>query len=392
MQLTRDELRQLATHAGLSLVAVTTAEPFPHLADLLKARIRAGYLRGMDWFDERRADVAADPRNLHPTARSIVSVALPYWIPDIQPPNDGVARGRIARYAWGIDYHRVLRERMRRLHALLEARVGRTIEARFLVDTARIVDREVAARSGLGWQGKNTMILVPRHGSWVLLGELVLDIEIDPDQPLRPRCGRCQRCLDACPTGALVAPYALYAPRCISYLTIEHRGPIPWELRPLMGNWVFGCDVCQEVCPYTSAALPADDPIVRPERIEHCFPSLEWLLRMSEEEFRVVYQRRPVLRAKRVGLARNAAVALGNIGDSRHLAVLEETVLAHDQPLVRSHAAWAMARIDYSASLPVLRTALQHETDPLARTELQQLLDAPPEPVSQSSAVLPRSR
>ncbi len=392
MQLSKEELRRLSAQAGLSLVAVTTPQPFPDLAELLRERIRAGFLRGMDWFDEQRAEIAADPRRLHPTARSIVAVALPYWLPDIQPPADGIVRGRIARYAWGIDYHRVLRERMEQLHALLQARVGRTIEARFLVDTARIVDREVAARAGLGWQGKNTMLLVPRHGSWVLLGELLLDIDLEPDQPLRPRCGRCRRCLDACPTGALVAPYQLYAPRCISYLTIEHRGPIPWELRPLMGNWVFGCDICQEVCPYTKAAEPADDPVVRPERIEHCFPALDWLLRMSEEEFRLVYRRRPVLRAKRVGLARNAAVALGNVGDVRHLAELEEAVLAHDQPLVRSHAAWAMARIDYHASAPVLERALHRETDSHVREELQRLLENPPEPLTQSSGALQRSR
>ncbi len=159
-----------------------------------------------------------------------------------------------------------------------------------------------------------------------------------------------------------------------------------------MGNWVFGCDICQEVCPYTKAAEPADDPVVRPERIEHCFPALDWLLRMSEEEFRLVYRRRPVLRAKRVGLARNAAVALGNVGDARHLAVLDETVLAHDQPLVRSHAAWAMARIDYRASAPVLERALHRETDSHVREELQRLLQDPPEPLTRSSAALQRSR
>lgn len=392
MRLTRDELRALAREAGLTLVAVTTAEPFPGLAELLRARIRAGFLQGMEWFNEQRAEVAADPRNLHPTARSIISVALPYWLPDIQPPDDGIVRGRIARYAWGLDYHPVLRHRLQRLHQLLQARLGRRVEARYLVDTARIVDREVAVRAGLGWQGKNTMVIVPHHGSWVLLAELVVDIALEPDEPLRPRCGRCRRCLDACPSGALVGPYALYAPRCISYLTIEHRGPIPWELRPLMGNWVFGCDICQEVCPYTAAAQPTDDDVVRPERLEHCYPSLEWLLRMTEEEFRSIYRGRPVLRAKRAGLARNAAVALSNIGDTRHLETLEEAVLGHDQPLVRSHAAWAMARIDFALSEPVLRRARDRETDPLAREELERLLISPPEPLNQSSEVLPQSR
>ncbi|MCS7050405.1 MAG: tRNA epoxyqueuosine(34) reductase QueG [Thermomicrobium sp.] len=392
MCLTHDELRDLARSVGLALVAIAHAEPFPGLADLLRARIREGYLRGMDWFDERRAETAADPRALHPTVRSFISVALPYWLPDIRPPDDGIPRGRIARYAWGRDYHRVLRDRMRQLHRLLEHRLGRPIEARFLVDTARIVDREVAVRAGLGWQGKNTLVIVPQHGSWVLLGELLVDIDLEPNTPLRPRCGRCRRCLDDCPTGALVAPYALFAPRCISYLTIEHRGPIPWELRPLMGNWVFGCDLCQEVCPYTAAARPADDPVVRPERLEHCYPSLTWLLRMTESEFRDVYRGRPVLRTKRAGLARNAAVALGNIGDARHLDVLEETLQGHDQPLVRSHAAWAMARIDFAASEPVLRRALDRETDPAVHEELERLLTDPPLPVSPSSVTPLRSR
>jgi epoxyqueuosine reductase len=391
MCIAKDELRELAERSGLSLLAVTTADPFPGLTDLLRARIRAGYLDGMDWFDEERARIAGDPHNLHPTARSIVSVALPYWLPDIVPPNDGIVRGRIARYAWGHDYHRVLRDRMRRLHQSLQERCGRPIEARFLADTARIVDREIAARAGLGWQGKNTMILVPHYGSWVLLGELLLDIDIEPDAPLRPRCGRCQRCLDACPTGALIHPYELFAPRCISYLTIEHRGPLPWEVRTLLANWVFGCDICQEVCPYTAAAQRADDPVVFPERLEHCFPSLEWLLTMSEDEFRSVYRGRPVLRAKRVGLARNAAVALGNVGDQRHLETLAWAVLAHDEPLVRSHAAWAMARIDYTASLPVLQRALAQESDSSARQEIERVLDSPPAPLNRSFVTLLRS-
>ncbi len=391
MRLTAQQVKALAQEVGLSLVGISTADPFPGLSDLLRARIQASYLRGMDWFDEQRALVAADPRQLHPTARSIVSVALPYWLPDVQPPDDGIARGRIARYAWGLDYHRVLRQRMRELHRRLESVLGHPIEARFLVDTARIVDRAVATRAGLGWQGKNTMIIVPRHGSWVLLGELVLDIELEPDRPLRPRCGRCERCLQACPTGALTNPYELFAPRCISYLTIEHRGAIPPDLRPLMGNWVFGCDICQEVCPYTPAALPADDPVVRPERLEHCFPALEWLLQMSEEEFRSVYRGRPVLRAKRAGLARNAAVALGNVGDTRHLEALERAVLSHDVPLVRSHAAWAMMRIDADTSEPVLVRALARESDETVRAELQSLLHAPPEPLTLSSAARPRS-
>ncbi|MBX5444293.1 tRNA epoxyqueuosine(34) reductase QueG [Sphaerobacter sp.] len=376
--ITHARLRRLAAECRLTLLGVTTAEPFDGLAELLVERIRAGHMDGLDWFTEERARFSADPRNLHPTARSIVSVGLPYWQPDIAPPDDGVPRGRISRYAWGRDYHKTLRSRMRNLHARLEAELGLPIEARALVDTARIVDRAAAARSGLGWYGKNTMILVPGHGSWVMLGELVLDIEVEPLPALRPKCGRCTRCLDACPTGALVDAYRLDTPRCISYLTIELRGPIPRDLRPLMGNWVFGCDICQEVCPYTGAAAPSDDPDVRPERIEHAFPSLHWLLTMSEEEFREVYRGRAVLRAKRSGLARNAAVALGNIGSDADLGLLQEVAATHDIPLVRGHAAWAMARIDAVAADPALRRLHDREPDPAVRAEIAATLDDPP--------------
>lgn len=376
--LSKARLRELACEAGLAVIAVTTADPFPSLAETLVERIRNGHLDGLAWFTEERARFSCTPRNLHPSARSIVSVALPYWQPDPSCPDDGIPRGRIARYAWGRDYHRTLLRRMERLHRLIEGELGRIVEARFLVDTARIVDRAVAARSGLGWYGKNTMILVPGYGSWVMLGELVLDVEVEPDPSLRPRCGRCTSCLDCCPTGALVAPYTVHTPWCISFLTIELRGPIPHELRPAMGNWVFGCDVCQEVCPYTGAARASDDPDIRPERIEHCFPPLTWLLRMTEHEFRSVYRGRAVLRAKRSGLARNAAVALGNVGSPADLAVLEETLTTHDLPLVRGHAAWAMARIDFASAQPVLERALARETDEYVRSEIEATLGSPP--------------
>ncbi len=376
--LTSVRLKVLAREAGLVVTGVTTAASFSDIAEMVLERIREGHMTGLEWFTEDRARFSADPRNLHPTARSIISVGVPYWQPDLQPPQDGEPHGRISRYAWGRDYHTTLRARMERLHACLEAELGRRIEARFLVDTARIVDRAAAVRAGVGWYGKNTMVLVPGYGSWVMLGELIVDIELEPDTPLRPRCGRCTSCLDACPTGALVEPYTLHVPRCISFLTIELRGPIPRELRPLMGNWVFGCDLCQEVCPYTGAARPVVDPDFRPERIEHCFPALTWLLRMTEEEFREVYRGRAVLRAKRSGLARNAAVALGNVGRPDDLAVLEEVLTRHDVPLVRGHAAWAMARIDAAAADPALRRALVSESDPYVRGEIRQALETPP--------------
>jgi epoxyqueuosine reductase len=369
----RQRLNELAHDCGIASIGVTNAEPFDGLGDLLAARIEAGQLRGLDWFTEERARFSADPRNLHATARSIISVGVPYRMAPVACPDDE-PRGTISRYAWGDDYHRTLKQRMRELHACLERELGHAIEARFLVDTARIVDRAVAARSGLGWYGKNTLILVPGHGSWVLLGDLVVDIEIEPDEPLRPKCGRCTACIDRCPTGALQPGYIVETPRCISYLTIECRGAIPHELRPLMGRWVFGCDDCQEVCPYTGAASTVEDAAFEGRALDNIYPRLRWLLTMTEAEFRETYRGTPVLRTKRAGLARNAAIALGNSGSGTDLALLEHVVQTHDIALVRGHAAWAMARIDGAAAEPFLRNQLAQELDEFVRDEIEQVL------------------
>lgn len=363
------EIKRMAREAGLAVSAVTTAESFEGLSDLLKTRIDAGHLDGLDWFTHQRAEESSTPRTLHANPLSIVSVGLPYYAIDPGKPDDGVARGRISRYARGVDYHRTLKKRMAVLQMLIEERIGRKIDSRLLSDTARIVDRAVAARSGLGWFGKHTCIIVPGRGSWVMLGELVLDVAIAPDLPLAKDCGRCTICLDRCPTGAIVAPYTVDAPRCLSFQTIEQRGAIPHEIRPLMGDWVFGCDVCQDVCPYTKAAQTVSDPDVLPRALENAYPSLEWILAMTEEEFRTVYRATPVLRTKRRGLARNAAVALGNIGSERDTPHLERALLEHDEPLVRGHAAWALANLLREDARPMLDRSRSLDPDPSVRSE-----------------------
>lgn len=338
-------VKALAASHGLSVSAVTTTDAFPEVAEHLERHIAAGRIAGLDWFTPERARFSSCPTNLQETARSILSVGVAYWAEDAGKPDDDVSRGRISRYARGVDYHHVLKHRMRALHAEMEAEIGEAIEARFLVDTARIVDRAVAARAGLGWYGKHSCLIVPGHGSWVLLGEMLLDIELEPDEPLTQNCGRCSICLDRCPTGAIVAPYTIDTPTCLSFQTIEQRGAIPRELRLAMGDWIFGCDVCQDVCPYTKAAQLADEPEFLPARIENAYPSLTWLLQMDEKDFRSVYRGTPVLRAKRRGLARNAAVALGNAGREADIAPLISALRHHDEPLVRGHAAWALGRI-----------------------------------------------
>ncbi len=337
-------VKRIAAECGLTVSAVTTADAFPDLAGHLEQHIAAGRMTGLDWFTNERARFSADPHNLQRSAVSILSVGVAYWSIDPGKPDDDLPRGRISRYAWGVDYHDLLKQRMRKLHRAVEELVGRPVEARHLVDTARIVDRAVAARAGLGWYGKHTCVIVPGHGSWVLLGELLLDLELEPDPPLDKDCGRCRICLDRCPTGAIVAPYTVDTPRCLSYQTIEQRGAIPPEIRPLLGDWVYGCDVCQEVCPYTKAARPEPDPAFLPRSIANAYPSLRWLLSMTENEFRATYRDTPVPRAKRRGLARNAAVALGNIGTDDDIPVLITAVSDHDEPLVRGHAAWALGQ------------------------------------------------
>jgi epoxyqueuosine reductase len=264
---------------------------------------------------------------------------------------------------------------MRALHASIEELVGTPVEARYLSDHARIVDRAVAARSGLGWYGKNACIIVPGHGSWVMLGELLLDIDLEPDAPLDRDCGRCQICLDRCPTGAIVAPYTIHTPLCISFQTIEQHGAIPRELRPQMGDWVFGCDVCQDVCPYTGAAADNPDPSFLPRVIDHAYPSLPLLLEMSHRTFRALYRGTAVLRAKRAGLARNAAVALGNIGTEDDVPLLARATLGHDLALVRGHAAWALGKIGGKQARRTLDRALHREPEPAAREEIRLALE-----------------
>ena len=369
-------IRYLAATHGLAVSAVTTADPFPAVADHLERHIAAGHVEGMDWFTPERARESTDIHTLHPTARSIISFGLAYWSGPAEKPNDGVPRGRISRYAWGRDYHRVLKRRMKALLADMNDLVGRELDVRILVDTARIVERAVAARAGLGWYGKNANLIVPGRGSWVLLGEMVTDLDLEPGEPLDRDCGRCTICIDRCPTGAIVAPYTIHAPSCISYLTIELRGVIPHELRPKLGDWVYGCDVCQDVCPYTGAAKIVDDPDLRPASVDNAFPSLHWLLRMTPEEFGATYFGTPVPRAKRRGLGRNAAVALGNIGTEDDVPILAQALATHDEPMVRGHAAWALGRMGGSAARDALDTARKRETDAYVLSEVSRALEA----------------
>ncbi|HKP54765.1 MAG TPA: tRNA epoxyqueuosine(34) reductase QueG [Chloroflexia bacterium] len=357
-------ISEKARELGFDIVRFTSAAPFPEAQRVLEERIDAGLLSGLTWFTKERASVAGDPRNLMPGVQTIVSLGISYLSSEaVQGSVPGVPRGRVARYAWGLDYHEVFKEKLWALHAYTQSLMGRNIEARALVDTARIVDRAVAQRAGLGWYGKNTNILNRQFGSWVLLGELLLDVVLPPDEPVKTHCGTCTRCLPSCPTGALIAPGVLDNDRCISYLTIELRGPIPREMRPLISDWIFGCDICQEVCPVNRKALPGDHPEFSAQMGIGPSPSLIELLDITQEEFRERFRHSPVKRAKWEGLRRNVAVALGNIGDPAAIPALIRA-LNCESSLVRGHAAWALGRIGGLEARPALvaRQGLELDT------------------------------
>ena len=304
-------LKTWALEAGFDRAGVAGLEPSAHGEALLRWLAR-GDQAGMGWL-ERRIEARLEPAKVFPGTRSALCVALQYYpLGDDEPEND--LWSRVARYARGQDYHDVMQDRLKVLEArILEAFPG-TISRRY-VDTGPVLERELAARAGLGAVGKNTMLLHPEAGSWFLLGELFLSLDLAPDIPLADLCGSCTRCLEACPTGALAEPYRLDSNRCISYWTIEHRGPFPDEVQEMVGDWVFGCDICQEVCPWNTAPEGADHPELQlPEARREL--DLAGLLRLSSEEYVERFRGSPMKRAKLEGLQRNVAAAMKNRGQA----------------------------------------------------------------------------
>jgi epoxyqueuosine reductase len=319
---------------------------------------------------ERRQDLNV----ILPGVRSLICVGLDYVT--LAPPSEitgDPSRGRISNYAWGVDYHEVMTPRLKELAAWLEAEAGGGVESRVYVDTGAILERGHAAAAGLGFVGKNTMLIGPRRGSWFFLGELLttLPLEPDPAPPAMPGCGSCQRCLDACPTSAFPQPYVLDARRCISYLTIELKEWIPRELRPLMGNWVYGCDVCQVVCPFNRFARHTAEASFFPADWDAVMPPLIDLLCLDTETFNVRFARSPIKRIRRERLVRNACVAAGNWGSPRVLPALLP-LLGDESALVRGHAAWATGKIGGGGeqSWEALAAALEQEQDEQVREEI----------------------
>jgi epoxyqueuosine reductase len=335
-----DTVKALARECGFELAGIAPAAPLEDDFARYRSWTGRGMAGEMRYLTDRRGDVRRDPRNLLPEARSIICVGKLYNQP-AEPASE--ARAVISRYAWGRDYHDVMRAALERL-----ARRLHEIEAhqyKICVDTAPILERSYARRAGLGWIGRNTCLINEPLGSWFFLGEIVTTLDLAPGVPPPDRCGTCTRCIEACPTQAIVPEgggWTLDARRCIAYLNIELRGEIPEALRGSMGTRVFGCDICQEVCPWNSRApltsepefAPADDPAV----------PLEELASLSEEEFRARFGHTPVTRPKYDGFLRNVAVAMGATGDERYREALEQ-LSRHPSELVARHARWALEQI-----------------------------------------------
>lgn len=359
---------------GFDRVGITTPDPPPHL-DAYQRWLAAGMHGEMAWLASERAQARrANPREVLPGAQSVLVLLSNYHTGPHPEPEGDEPRGRVAQYALNDDYHDVLTGRLKRLVATIEGLVGRPVANRWYTDTGPILERELAQRAGLGWIGKNTMLINPQIGSYTLIAELFLDLALPPDAPFTADfCGSCTRCIAACPTGAIEPGRRVDARACISYHTIELKGAIPPAWRAQMGAWVFGCDICQQVCPWNRfASATADDAFAPRDDLPN--PRLLDLLTLNQAGFSARFKGSPVKRSKRRGLLRNAMVAAGNSGDARAVPALS-AALHDDEPLVRAHAAWALGQLGTPAAPAALEEALAAETDDDVRRELQAALE-----------------
>jgi epoxyqueuosine reductase len=339
------QLKEQARQQGFTLAGITSPDPPPHFS-AYQSWIEAGQHGQMTYLAEERAlERRADPRRILPECRSILVVGMPYAPPPVPPLNDPTPRGRVAAYALGDDYHLVIPPRLERLAAFLEEQVGHPIPHRAYTDTGPILERDLAQRAGLGWIGKNTCLISPTGGSYFLLGELLLALDLPPDPPfVSDHCGTCTRCIEACPTDCIQPNRTIDARRCISYLTIENKDEIPVSLRPKLGEWVFGCDICQTVCPWNKrfGQHPPNPALAPRPGLAH--PAIGADLALSPQEFNQKFKNSALKRAKRRGYQRSLAVAAGNNGTPALRPALQ-TALTHDEPLVAQHAAWALTRL-----------------------------------------------
>lgn len=343
IQISREEVKRrlvsLSREIGFDSCRIGTCNPPDHAAEFREWLRRGahGEMRYLQRGEQKRCD----PEKILPRVQSIIALALNYF--QGETPHRGVATGRagrIARYAWGEDYHDVIANKLHQIDEFLRSLGG---QQKYYVDTGPVLERDHAAQAGIGWHGKSTMLIDQRLGTWFFLAEILTTLDLPPDNPVPNRCGTCERCISACPTGAITAPHQLDARRCISYLTIELKGAIPLELRRLIGDRIFGCDDCLDACPWNRFAQNSRETAFWSRRSTTGMLLREYL-QLDDDRFRALFKNSPIKRIKRRGFLRNVCVALGNVGDSYDLPALQRAA-SDPEPLIAEHAAWAINQI-----------------------------------------------
>lgn len=374
----KEMLKAEARRLGFSHLGISALDPTPHASSYL-GWLELGWHASMAYLSAPRAvEHRLNPQQVFPPARSLIVITAAY--PPPSTPNQAESQpgyGLVAAYARGVDYHTLLPPQLRRLVQWIQNEIDPRAQAAVYTDTGPILERDYASRAGLGWIGKNTCLINPQAGSYLFLAEIFLSTPLEPDDPFdQDLCGTCRRCIEACPTGCISEARLLDARRCISYLTIENKGEIPIELRPLIGSHVFGCDICQQVCPWNQKIKTAPKtPLFQSD------PALSELelaatLRLSPQEFNRRYRHTPLQRAKRRGLLRNAAVVAGNQRAEAALPVLINLLEEEFEPLVRAHAAWVLGQFNNRAGRVALEKALKTESDPTILAEIHSALDS----------------
>ncbi len=387
VQSLKETIKKQAHLLGFDLVGVSSPKPPKHI-DVYERWVEAGRHGKMDYLATPRAmQRRADLRQVLPECRSILALGMRYMAPKTlysrKTSNASETTGRgnhspsgqISAYAWGSDYHPIIEKRLEDLVSFIEKRVGNPFPNRWYVDTGPILERELAQRAGLGWIGKNTCLINPKHGSFFFLAELLIGLELEPDDPFSTDyCGSCNRCIQACPTGCILPDRTIDSRKCISYLTIELKESIPQEMRARLGNWVFGCDICQQVCPWNQRISNEDVDTAFAPRAGITSPNLVDELNLRQNDFNHKFKGSPIKRAKRRGYLRNVAVSLGNSQLPEAVSALTKVLLEDPEPLIREHAAWSLAQIGGAEAKQALMSAREKETHINIQREIDEVL------------------
>tara|TARA_Y100000996_G_C22524629_1_gene643913 strand:+ start:107 stop:1234 length:1128 start_codon:yes stop_codon:yes gene_type:complete len=363
---------ELAKSVGFDLVGISDASVLKDHIENSLTTYELNYLDGMPWLNKERLIKGGSPDQLLANPKSVIVVGVNYKKNNFEISKSSDTNGKIAMYAQWEDYHLIIKKMLKEYKAMLQEELAIEMDGRIFVDDGSLLEKGFAEKAGLGWFGKHTNIINPIYGSWIFLGALITDLELTPDKSVKKNCGKCELCIIGCPTNAIVSPYQLDANKCISFLTIENKGAIPYELRPLIGDWIFGCDICQDICPVNDKSDMPQNMTFIEKTTSHL--DLVEILHMSQEQFSIRFSRSPIKRAKLRGLQRNACVALGNSKQKEGISALINTLKNNESELVRGHSAWALGEINTTECHNALKLCLEYEEDQFVIDEINQAL------------------